>query len=98
VLVRRFPAFFRHDLEMLCAVRVTLHLNEHLRAFVQMLIIEDVPPHANVSLNGDLSLEIARTHAGHDFRGSWERWGFIRRSDRRRKQKQSSKQEAISHR
>src|SRR6266849_2456656 len=38
VLVRCFPAFFRHDLEMLCAVRVTLHLYEHLRAFVEMLI------------------------------------------------------------
>jgi len=98
MLVRCFPAFFQHDLEMFCAVRVALHLHEHLRAFVEMLIIEDVPPHSGVSLNGDLALQVSRTHPCDDFLSSRDRRGFVRRSGSRRKQKQSSKQEAISHR
>src|SRR5580704_4447286 len=98
VLVRCFPAFFRHDLEMFCAVRVALHLHEHLRAFVEMLIIEDVPPHSGVSLNGDLALQVPKTHPCDNFLSSRERRGFVRRSGRRRKQKQSSQQEIMFHR
>jgi hypothetical protein len=74
-----------------------LHLHEHLRAFVEMLIIEDVPPHSGVSLNGDLPQQIARTHPNDDFRGGWERRGLVRGSGRRRKQQQSGKQEMIFH-
>jgi hypothetical protein len=62
-----------------------------------MLIIEDVPPHSGVSLNGDLALQVSRTHPYDDFLSSRERRGFVRRRSRRRQQKQSSKQEAISH-
>src|SRR5580704_9917377 len=97
VLVRCFPAFFRHDLEMFCAVRVAVHLHEHLRAFVEMLIIEDVPPHSGISLNGDLALQVPKTHPCDDFLSSRERRIFVRRSGRCRKQQQSSKQEMIFH-
>jgi hypothetical protein len=75
-----------------------LHLHEHLRAFVKILIIENVPPHSGVSLDGDLALQVSRTHPCDDFFSSRERRGFVRRSGRRWKQKQSSKQEAIFHR
>src|SRR5580704_15068136 len=83
---------------MFCAVRVAVHLHEHLRAFVEMLIIEDVPPHSGVSLNGDLALQVPKTHPCDNFLSSRERRGFVRRSGRRRKQKQSSQQEIMFHR
>ncbi|MCU1317926.1 MAG: haloacid dehalogenase [Candidatus Acidoferrum typicum] len=53
---------------------------------------------AGVSLNGDLALQVLNAHSCDDFLSSRERREFVRRSGRCRQQKQSSKQEAISHR
>ena len=59
MFVRCFPTVLRNNLEMFCAVLVALHLHEHLGAFMEMLIVEDISPHARVPLNGALPLKVA---------------------------------------
>ncbi len=63
---------------MLGAVTVALHLNEHFGAFVEMLVLEYVPPHSGISLHGNSPLEVTRAHSGHDFLSRRKRSGIIR--------------------
>jgi hypothetical protein len=51
---------------------------------VQILIVENVPPHAGVSLNGDLSLKIQSGHSADDFFSRWKLPGIVGREKRTR--------------
>jgi hypothetical protein len=66
---------------MFGAVTGTLHLNEHFGAFVEMLVLEHVPPHSGISLHGNLPLQVTRAHSGHDFLSRRKRPGIIRCND-----------------
>src|SRR5271169_1578586 len=98
MLVCRFPSVFGLDLEVLCAIRVTLHPHEHFSPFLELMVLEDVSPHSGVSFHGGLPLQVMSTHLPHDVLSGWKRAGAVCRNDRRcGKQKQSGEKEVIFH-